>query len=248
MPFSAVRYVSPSAVLSLLAALALGCSSAEKASGPSCNPCEGGTAAAPAKNPDGIDYPNPASGYGTKKRVGTTPGSVIANLHFLGYPNGDSSKGLQPVQLADYYDPCGKRLKVLHLSVAGVWCVPCNDETAAVVAAESTLKSEQVVVLQALSDGSMEGQPAMLMDLNYWVETRYKMTYTVVLDPGPTQFATYFIAAKIPWNADVDPRTMEIVTSDTGWNGDLTSTLQPGIDAMNAPPLYTVPASACSDR
>ncbi len=244
--------ISPSlALVAIAAAASMGaaaCSSDSGAPAAKCNPCEeGGTQAPPATNPDGVPYPNPPGGYGHKVRSGSTPGSVIANLRFNGYVDGDTSKGIQVISLADYYDPCGKRLKLLHLSVAGVWCNPCNAETQALVANEALLQQDQVVLLQALSDGPMEGVGATMTDLNYWV-SHYKMNFTEMLDPGPTQFAPFFIAADIPWNGDVDPRTMELVGSGTGWGGDVMGALQPGLSAVAGAPLLSIPASACADQ
>jgi hypothetical protein len=239
--------IAPALAALSLASLGAGCSSSG-AAGPACDPCtEAGASAGPSTNPDGVPYPSPPGGYGHTPRVGKTAGSVIANLHFYGYVNGDMAKGLQVISLADYYDPCKKRLKLLHLSVAGVWCVPCNEETDALVAAQSLLQSNEVVVLQALSDGAMEGVGATQTDLNYWVNL-HKVNFTEMLDPGPTQFGGFFNASAIPWNADVDPRTMELVDSSTGWDGDVMTEIQSGLDAVNENPLLTVPASACSDQ
>jgi hypothetical protein len=245
--------VAPALLCAVSALAAVACSSGGAASGPACNPCtDGGGGGAVTimghdTNPDGLPYPAPTNGYGHLARSGTKPGNVIANLSFRGYINGDPSKGLQVLSLADYYDPCGKRLKLLHLSVAGVWCDHCNAETAALVAANSTLDADGVVTLQALSDGPVEGVGATVSDLNYWVG-RYSVNFTEVLDPGPTEFAGFFNAAAIPWNADVDPRTMELLSSSLGWGGDVMAAVQPGLNAVAAPPLYTIPAGACSDQ
>jgi len=200
-------------------------------------------------NPDGVPYPNPSGGYGRTPRSGNTPGSVIANFKFRGYLNGDVSNGLTTISLADYYDPCRKRYKLLHLSVAGVWCNPCNMETDALVAAKSLLQSDGIVVLQALSDGPMEGVGATQTDLTYWVN-RHKSNFSEVLDPGPVQFGGFFIANEIPWNADVDPRTMELLSSSTGWSGDVATTVQAGLNAvaMAVPPPLTVNSSLCNDQ
>jgi hypothetical protein len=191
-------------------------------------------------NPDGFAYPSPSSGYGRTARTGSTPGSVIANFRFLGYPNADTSQGLQTISLADYYDPCSKRYKMIHLSVAAVWCVPCNQETDAIVAAKSQLASEQVVILQALDDGPTQGVPATQNDLDHWI-TSHQSNFTEVLDPNLQNFAGFFEAAAIPWNADVDPRTMEILDSSTGWSGDIMSEIVPS--SLPACPSYALPSS-----
>ena len=206
----------------------------------------GSADAAIALNPDGVPYPSPPGGYGHSARTGSTPGSVIANLSFQGYRNGDKSSGLQTISLADYYDPCGRRLKLLHITVAGVWCVPCNEETAAIVAAKDTLASEQVVVIQALGDGPTMGTGATTTDLDNWT-SRYMSNFTEMLDPGYARFGSFFNAASVPWNCDVDSRTMEILHASTGWPGDVDTELQPSLALVASDPGYAIPA-VCGDR
>jgi hypothetical protein len=196
------------------------------------------------ENPDGIAYPMSPFGYGTSARKGKTPGSIIQNFKFLGYPNADKSNGLQPIALADYYDPCGARYKLLHISVAAVWCVPCNEETSAMVGAKSYLDMQGVIVVQALSDGPTEGVAATPADLDFWVKN-LKPNYTVMLDPNLANFGIFFNAAAVPWNADIDPRTMEILDDGTGWSGTVMTELAPGLAAIMAPPNYPIPA-ACT--
>jgi hypothetical protein len=226
-------------------AATVGCSSNEAAA----SPLGGADAASDAAynlNPDGIPYPSPPGGYGRMARSGTTPGSVIANYKFQGYPNGNESGGLQTIALADYYDPCGKRSKLLHLSVAGVWCVGCSDETVAIVAGKADLASKGVVVIQALSDGPTEGVAATPSDLDYWV-AKFMSNFTEMLDPGLMNLGGFFPAETLPWNCDIDPRTMEILDDSTGWAGDLDTEIQPGLTAMPAVPSYPIPA-ACGDE
>ncbi len=227
-------------------AAASGCSSNEAAANALAGADAAGDAAHTLSNPDGIPYPSPPGGYGRMARKGTTPGSVIANYTFQGYPDGNASGGLQTIALSDYYDPCGKRSKLLHLSVAGVWCVPCNDETIAIVAGKADLASKGVVVIQALSDGPTEGVAATPSDLNYWV-AKYMSNFTEMLDPGLANLGGFFPAAALPWNCDIDPRTMEILDDGSGWAGDLDTEIQPGLTALPAAPGYPIPA-ACGDQ
>jgi hypothetical protein len=190
-------------------------------------------------NPDGVPYPSPAGGYGHNARKGKTPGSIIQNFKFYGYPNADESKGLQIISLADYYDPCGKRLHLLHLSVAAVWCEPCNEETVALVAAKAQLDAEHIVLVQALSDGPTKNVPATTADLKYWI-TENKSNFTEMLDPNLANLGVFFDAAAVPWNADIDPRTMEILDDGTGYAGSATLELQPGISAAAGPADYPI--------
>jgi hypothetical protein len=220
---------------------ALGCSSQSQANSPVSTP---GAAAGSARNPDGVPYPSSSGGH--TARMGSTPGSVIQNFTFQGYPNADMSKGLQPISLADYYDPCGKRLKMLHLTVAGAWCVPCAEETDALVAAKAQLASERVTVIQALGDGPTEGVPATMTDLDHWI-AKHGSNFTEMLDPNLANLGVFFNAGSVPWNADIDPRTMEIIRDGTGWPGDLNSDLQPSLTALPAVPSYPIPA-VCGDQ
>jgi hypothetical protein len=232
------------ALVSLPSAFAcFGCSSANTAAPPT--PIAD-AAATPdgAPNPDGVPYPNSTGGH--TARMGSTPGSVIQNFTFQGYPNADESMGLQSVSLANYYDPCGKRLKLLHLTVAGAWCVPCGEETDAIVAAKAELASERVTVIQALGDGPTEGVPATMTDLDNWIG-KHGSHFTEMLDPNLTNLGRFFNAAAVPWNCDIDPRTMEILHESTGWPADLDTDLQPGLAALPAVPSYPIP-DVCGDQ
>ena len=217
---------------------ALACS-AQSPAGTSTSPGDG-AAAAPALNPDGIPYPSSTGGH--TARAGSTPGSVMQDFTFQGYLDADESKGLQPIALANYYDPCGKRSKLLHLTVAGAWCVPCAEETDALVAGKAQLASERVTVIQVLGDGPTQGVTATAMDLDNWI-AKHGSNFTEMLDPNLTNLGAFFNAANVPWNCDIDPRTMEIIRESTGWPGDLNSDLQPSLAALPAMPSYPIPAA-----
>jgi hypothetical protein len=227
------------------ALLSLACAACSASAPVSSDDASIGVGVGATANPDGVPYPSPPSGYGHKARTGTTPGSVIQNFSFLGYPNGDKSKGLQTISLANYYDPCGRRLKLLHIAVGGVWCTPCQEETVAMVAAKATLTSEQVVVVQALGDGPTIGTAATTTDLDNWT-SRYMANFTEVLDPGYANFGAFFNTASPPWNCDVDPRTMEILHASSGWPGDINTELQPALALVGSAAGYPIPA-VCGD-
>jgi hypothetical protein len=251
----ALSILAALAALGLLATLPAACSSNGNASnpGPACDPCDSpdagdsgaaSVAAAHVTNPDGVPYPSPAGGYGRSARYGNIPGSVMQNFQFLGYPGGDRSAGLQTIALADYYDPCGKRYKVLHLTVAGIWCPNCQVETAALVAEKASLETQGIVLLQALSDGKTEGVAATPSDLDTWVNY-YHVDFDEVLDPGLKNLGVFFPASAIPWNADLDARTMEILDVQLG--AELDGSVASGLDLLPAQPGYPIPA-VCGDQ
>jgi hypothetical protein len=197
-------------------------------------------------NPDGVAYPSPAAGYGHTPRTGSTPGSIIQNFKFLGRVAGSTE--LTTISLANYYDPCNKRYKILHLSVGAVWCQPCSQETTAVVAdlasSGSALDANKIVFVQALDDGPTQGTPATVSDLNYWIQS-HSSNFTEVLDPALHNLGGFFNAAAIPWNSDIDVRTMEMLDSSEGWAGDVKSeVVASGLAALPGTPSYPIPSSA----
>ena len=171
-------------------------------------------------NPDGVAYPS--TNLGTKastsdpsKDIVGKPGNTMSNFKFYGYPDGNVSKGLQPVALADYFDPTHKKWKLIHVQAAGTWCVWCQRETIATVPIYQKLSSEGVAWLTAVVEGGTPGSAASQKDLDHWVTT-YKPTFPTVVDPGNHSFGTFFNAGGLPWNANVDPANMEILSAGEG--------------------------------
>ncbi len=187
-------------------------------------------------NPDGVAYP--AKGIGVASRDGTKKGSVIQNFKFLGYPTAGATlngKGsLTTVALADFYDPDAKKFKLIHLVVSAVWCAPCNAETDAIVAAYPGLAEQGVVVVQGLSDGPDQSKGATKLDLDAWIDD-HKSNFTQFLDPSVQKLGVFFKAAAVPWNAYVDPRSMEILYSNVG-GVDVKKTAQTYLDWVKANP------------
>ncbi len=188
-------------------------------------------------SPQGVAYPTNNIGYTPRSgpEVGSKPGNVIRNYKFLGYPESDSTKGLQPVALADYFDPEGKNYKIIHIIVSGVWCTYCKMETDALVPQIPDLKAQKVVFLTALSEDSNHN-PAQQSDLDFWVKS-HKTNFTQVLDPGNQQLGPFFDAAAIPWNANIDARTMEILSASVGAPPDILTDVQPWLDWVARNPI-----------
>jgi hypothetical protein len=188
-------------------------------------------------NPEGVPYPTKGIGYDA--RAGTRRGSVIKNYKFLGYPGANKADGLKTVALVDYFDPKHERVKLIHLTVAGVWCGPCIQETQDVVRIKSSLESKGIVFLQALGDGPAQGTGASKSDLDTWID-KYKVNFDIVLDPDVKNLGPFFDRGAIPWNADIDPRSMEILYAQTGYIENIPAHAQKYLDwmAKNEPTTY----------
>lgn len=181
-------------------------------SGGSSNQDPGLTGTGDLQGPEVNEYGQayPTRNLGRTARTGGTPGSVMKNFKFLGYRNGDMSKGLQTIALANFFDPEQRKYKLIHISVAGVWCQPCQQETEEAVGVAKELEAKGVVLFQALGDGPIQNRGATKEDLDGWVN-RFKINFNIALDPDMKNMGEFFEQGAIPFNMDIDARTMEIL-------------------------------------
>jgi hypothetical protein len=174
---------------------------------------EGQEATAPDANPDGVAYPT--ENIGTSPRNGDKAGNVIANYKFLGYPDANPANGLQPMSLAQFFDPEGKTYKLIHIQASGVWCVYCQKETEVVVPLKAQFDERKVVWLVSMAEGPSQGTPSKQKDLDGWI-SEFKSPFPHVLDPGNKNLGVFYDAAALPWNANINAKTMEILQAGTG--------------------------------
>ena len=206
----------------MLAASAVACSSSTSptpaGTGGKQDPGVQGTgdtsaAAAPDTNPDGVPYPT--ANIGTNARQGNRPGNTMVNYKFLGYPDGDITKGLQALSMASFFDPKATKFKMIHIQASGTWCIHCQKETSTVAPLRQKLLDRKVVWIISLAEGKVPGTPSTSSDLDKWINA-FQAPYTHFLDPGNRNLGPFYDAAALPWNASIDARTMEIVDSHVG--------------------------------
>lgn len=162
---------------------------------------------APDKNPAGVDYPT--------QGIGTTVGAVMQNYKFLGYPDGDPSKGLQPMSLAQYFDPQGAKYKMIHVQASGTWCTYCRSETRMVIPLKAQLEAKKILWVVSLAEGPSQGTPSTKEDLDKWI-SQFKWDAPHLLDSGNKNFGPFYDAAALPWNVNIDAKTMKILSSGVG--------------------------------
>jgi hypothetical protein len=184
------------------------------------------------ETPQGDCYPT--DDIGTAPRQGNIPGQRIPNLQFFGFKNLDPSQRtdpsgeLQRVTLAEFYDPTGSRLKLIHLIGASVWCHYCNVETEMLASGGAAdLSSRGVVFLQALIDGPKLFVGATPDNLREWVRGPRRdeggrvfetpLNFTVMLDPDHDSLGPFFQADSVPFSLNIDPRSMEILSAKQGF-------------------------------
>ncbi len=203
-------------------------------SGPSA-PQDQGLPGGASVNPYGASYPTDR--LGTSARAGTTAGSRLRNLQFRGYRNAVASKELSTISMADFFDPEARKYKVIHLSAASVWCGPCVRETEDTVRITESMAAKGVVFVQALIDGRATGTGASEQDLTDWT-TKFGNLFPTVLDARARNLGEFFDSASVPWNANVDARSMEILSAGTGAPPDIGADVSKWVDWVSAnPPL-----------
>ena len=205
----------------------------------------------------GVCYPTSDIGTGARSTLTTSgvPGNRIADFAFTGYPatdvttlvqNGQPPASTKTIHLGDYYDPQqkgvpgiigGVPIKLIHLTVAAVWCGPCNEETDFIAGSNYTgantgnasfaaeLAPLGVVFVQAINDGPVAGTGATLSDLSSWI-THHNNDFTTMVDPGSQNLGVFFDAAAVPFNANIDARSMEILETEVGFDTTLDQTIK----------------------
>ena len=164
-------------------------------------------------NPEGAAYPT--DNWGLAPREGNVAGQTLPNFTFRGYLSSDVAAGIQSVSMADYYDPSGTRTRVLLLMVGVMWCPHCNAATEQLVGLTPWLQVEGAAVVQVLIEGNDPGFGPDRCELADWVEEK-RTSFPVLLDVGARRIGQYVNIDGVPWNAIVDPRTMEVLGTATG--------------------------------
>jgi hypothetical protein len=78
------------------------------------------------------------------------------------------------------------------------------------------VKAKGIVLLATVAEGKTGGTPSVQADLDTWLGIAKNPKYTIALDPGNKNLGVFYTAAALPWNAWVDPRTMEILEAHQG--------------------------------
>jgi hypothetical protein len=216
------------------------------------------------QNAFGDCYPTSDIGTGARSSFGSsaTPGQRIANFAFTGFEPTNTSivtaDSPQTIRLAHFYNPNLQTIpnaigdvpvKLIHLTVAAVWCGPCNMETDFIsggnwtgantngVSFAKELAPLGVIFVQALSDGPVMGTGATLDDLAGWIN-HHQSDFTEMLDPNVQNLGVFFDGALVPFNMNIDARSMEILSAapgfDTGMGDDIKSRVLPWIDSHPA--------------
>lgn len=116
------------------------------------------------------------------------------------------------------------------------WCTACEAELLQIISEYQAVAAEKVTVLQLLLDGGSFGVPATVADLDTWVDN-FKPPFTVALDPGARALKAFFDPSTLPWNADIDLRTMVILEAARGAPDDFRAEVEGWLSWIDAHPV-----------
>lgn len=179
-------------------------------------------------NPDGLAYPTDR--IGPAARRGSIPGDRIPNFAFRAYLGGDRSK-LQTRSMADFYDPEAKRHRLIHFVAVAYWCSICRAETKEISTIETKLRADGVVQMAVLINGASNGIGPSLTEFDDWGST-YMPSYDLGFDVRGTQLAAMGFSG-VPWNALIDPRTMELLVAVSGAPQNVKSFVEAGLEFVD---------------
>jgi hypothetical protein len=192
-----------------------------------------------AERADGVLYPSDA--IGSTPRQNGKRGSRIANLAFWGYQDGDTTKELTALSLSRFYarerkpeDP-----KLLHLLVVAGWCPICRGEAKVLTTKETELQARGAVFLTVVVNGPKQDVGPSLIDMSTW-SAAHPRTSALALDMRAQTIASAgFDIGGVPWNALIDTRTMEILSTVTGAPKDVAAWIDVGLTwVARNPPSY----------
>ncbi len=150
----------------------------------------------------------PAGPYG--QEIGDT----LGDLSFQGYRDPSTSRELEEIRFADFYDPDGEKgVRLLLINTAAAWCQPCQIEHGDLPDRVRQFETQGLAVLSLLFQ-DQNGDPANLRTLDTWASL-FDTNFSMALDPS-YQMGLYGPAETPPLNLIVDPSDMTLLATFIG--------------------------------
>jgi hypothetical protein len=181
--------------------------------------------------------PSPGTSGPTVTNEGCAPRDT--NPYGVCYPTGEGIIGnfcSGSFCFAQLYDPQGKlSARLLHMTVVAVWLGSTLPEMDFITGANVTGQNPSSiswakdlapkVVFVEFVDGGPTLSAATRNDLSTWNQAQ-GAGGAFLLDPGVQNLGVYFDGAAIPFDVDVDLRTMKILRTQLGFDTNLEQSLQ----------------------
>jgi hypothetical protein len=171
-------------------------------------------------NCDATKYPCGPYGYST--------GAVMQNLSLNGRRDFNMSgspldDAVQAIPLSDYYQD--KNVKVLFISLATVWCVPCGTEQPSLVALYKSYQQSHpgaVKFLEVILQNA-QAMPADTPTVDAWT-MNYNIPFDMANDPMNV-LAPFYNPNSFPEQLILKTSSMSIIYDHTGTSTDLQSVI-----------------------
>ncbi len=154
-------------------------------------------------------------------------GSTIGDLTVTGRVDSDGNGSvlddpIQPISLHDYF--ANKKIKVLFISLATVWCAPCTTEQPSLVQLYDDYKSagQGVAFLQLILQNG-QSMPSSQSDVDAWAQT-YSIPFDMAYDPQ-NALAPYYSPTAFPEQLVLRTSNMTLVYQHTSVSTDLKSVI-----------------------
>lgn len=141
------------------------------------------------------------------------PSQQIEDMTFPVFLDGDTSGDPGTAHLSDYLAENLAGTRILFISAAAGWCVPCMREATAMGEFAATYEPQGVAILTVIFQ-DQNGDPADAAFVKDWVDS-FELTIPVLID-SDFQTGIYFDASAMPSALFVDAESREILETTTG--------------------------------
>jgi len=146
-------------------------------------------------------------------------GQRFPNLSFEGVRSAATADVPTVINVADYFDPTGARIDLLHVVIVAMWCPHCDKQATAMAGLSAWQTEHRVASFELAVDGPNRTGPSMA-EVTTWA-VKHDLPTPVARDPQSVQIKPYLTVSYIPLHLLVDPRTMIILDATTGEVPDL---------------------------
>jgi thiol-disulfide isomerase/thioredoxin len=191
----------------------------DEADPPDAAPVAPDAAPVPDAAPEPAAYPS--GPYGTRV------GSVIENLAWMGYRDGDGNgdpfdEDAREVTLEEFFSGRDPDAKIILINSAAGWCGPCQEEAPILRGLHNEYDGRGVRILSAIFE-TTSGSPAGVSYARTW-GTTFNLPFAMVADPSDL-LGPYYVENAVPMNMFVDAETMEIVEVYHGFDSQYTRSI-----------------------
>jgi hypothetical protein len=146
---------------------------------------------------------------------GSTVGKTLPNFTLTGVLSGSSPDVTGPVSMADYFDPDGEQIDLLHITLVTLWCPHCTNQSVKIGANSEWLRKNRVANVEIVIDGPQAGTAPTLKDASAWA-VRHGLFFPILVDVKAAITGKIWDIQSIPMHIVVNPRDMRILDIRTG--------------------------------